>query len=81
MRGGDTYIVMRFQDTSQEKWESLISHRCTRMAIDPFIPMKHDATFSLNSAEIPTLNALRDCLRTMLEATDKKQASVLGGIL
>lgn len=50
LRGGDTYIIMRFQDTSQEKWESLISHRCTRMTIDPFMPSKHEATFSLNSA-------------------------------
>jgi hypothetical protein len=80
LRGGDTYVILRIQDKSQEKWESVTSHRCTRMTIDPFIPMKHQGIFSLNSAELPIFNALRDCLRTILESANKKQTSILASL-
>ena len=77
LRGGDTYVIVRWTHHEQERWQSLASHRCTRMTLDPFVPLMTESTFSLNSTDVASLNVLRDKVRPILESFNKEQPSLL----
>jgi hypothetical protein len=76
LRGGDTYVIVRWTHHEQEKWESLASHRCTRMTFDPFVPLT-EATFCLNSGDVAPFNVARDRLQPILNSFKKQQPSLL----
>jgi len=76
LRGGDTYVIACWTRHEQEKWESLASHRCTRMTLDPFVPLMTEATFSLNSSDVASFNVFRDRLQPILESFKKEQRNL-----
>jgi hypothetical protein len=80
LRGGDTYVIVRWTHHEQERWQSLASHRCTRMTFDPFVPLMTEATFGLNSTDVVSLNVLRHRLQPILESFKKEQPSLLNSL-
>jgi hypothetical protein len=73
LRGGDTYVIARFVEGEREHWRTLNAHRCTRMTIDPFIPSKYPATYSLTSEDAQLLASFRNKMSPILERVAQSQ--------
>jgi len=67
LRGGDTFVVASHLRHEREEWRTLFSHRCTRMIIDPFIPPKYPATYSLRSTDAQLFASFRNQVSPILE--------------
>jgi len=73
LRGGDTYVIARFVESERERWRTLNAHRCTRMTIDPFVPPKYPATYSLQSTDIQLFASFRNKMSPILERIAQSQ--------
>jgi hypothetical protein len=67
LRGGDTHVIARSVQSEREHWETLLSHRCTRMVIDPFVPQKYPATYSFQPKDISLFASFRNRMSRILE--------------